>query len=801
MKKIVKYTLVLAASLFALASCKKEVEDVYTLAAADSEGCYGVYFPVQEVSGSHVFNPTQDPSIEVTVARTETKGEIRVPVVVTYSEDGIFEATDIVFADGQSETSFTLSFDNAKEGVQYKANIRVEDPAYASIYTSNRTAFDFSVLRVKMEYVLNPKTGEKAVIHWVQDWWGEEVDTYLKFYEVDGVRTCFTETIPDTHFYKDFYEGYGFFGTADAEGEGEWTFLWYVNETDDEGNQYIQIPSQYTGWTHSSYGADVWIYDNYGYYKDLNGNKVGFGSFLDEVKAGNLDAYAYYDGRGGFYLYTEWYYMSGIGGWHVADHDNVGIAEGFTRTDFSLKVETDYSYDGVTPVILEAGKDVSFVKYAVYPGELTSTQALNREPFITDGTDASAKFSDFELDEEKNKKYATLELAPETSGIYTVVVVSYDGAGAPQEAGYVIINHVAEGDVEEKSVVLSIFTEPTPERYASAGYNEYNSFAFGIAGKDLTDVHVAVTKLSSLTNKFVAALKADEKGTYAVDAAALSAINGTGGYYDAVGDLDPGTEYAVVAWATNGDMEGLAYSIFATTPSPEVWKPIGTGEYTEDFFTTFWGVENLTWEVEMAQSEDDPTRFKMIYPYDEKYGYNDPGDWDTSKSYDIVITIPDAEHVYIAPQEIGVNWGYGMISIASLAGYYMVEGGFSFDEVVEKGIPFGTCVDGVITFPEEKSLLVSLANYNNGDWYYANKNGAFKLVLPSGVTTAAAAPAASLARPAEMVGANELKAAPVVKCVFERDPKPISVKVTVSYNRRLTKKENRTMQPVADHRF
>jgi hypothetical protein len=170
-------------------------------------------------------------------------------------------------------------------------------------------------------------------------------------------------------------------------------------------------------------------------------------------------------------------------------------------------------------------------------------------------------------------------------------------------------------------------------------------------------------------------------------------------------------------------------------PSNYTWTSLGTGLYTDDFVTTIFKVDNLTWEVEVQQCDQDPTRIRMVYPYDGKYGYNEEGDWDTQKSYDIEIVIPDANHVYIRPQNIGVDWGYGMFGIASLAGYH-IENGTSFDSIASDD--FGTLADGVITFRAEK-LLVAMAGFNDGGWYLSNRNGAFKLVLPDAVPTSAPA--------------------------------------------------------------
>lgn len=165
------------------------------------------------------------------------------------------------------------------------------------------------------------------------------------------------------------------------------------------------------------------------------------------------------------------------------------------------------------------------------------------------------------------------------------------------------------------------------------------------------------------------------------------------------------------------------------------WSSLGTGTLTEDFITTFFEAESLTWQVEVEQCNDDPTRIRLVYPFDGKYPYNEEGDWATDKSYDIEIMIPDNQHVYFLPQPTGMDWGYGMFSIGSLAGYY-IGNGTGVGEVDDSY--FGTLVNGVITFPV-KGLVVSMADYNDGGWYQANKNGAFKLVLPGADGTAGAA--------------------------------------------------------------
>ena len=783
MKKIINIISLIAVAAFTLISCQKQVEP-HQPGPAEVSGCYGVYFPTQAASGSHVYSPTQDPSIEITLARTNTSGAITVPVKTTVSQDGIFTVGAATFADGQDETTFTVRFDSAEEGTTYSASFEIDDNQYASLYNSNPIALDFSVMRVEMKTFKTADGSKDASITFTdKDFWGEvHDDCYIQYYEVDGVRYC--ETIGGKPV-GEASEGIGPWGT-----DVQLKFKWYTKKTitvNDVDYQWIEVEAQYHGWESS--GNPVYFGDYFHMRADMGLSNGSYTSSYDRyVNAGDGYLPSYYDGNGGF-IFNMAYWIHGTTSWYgYQNNAPVGIAEGFTRVDYSLSVETDYTYNGETPIYVEAGVDVAALRYAIYEGELTPTQVANKTDAIISGADPSEIFSDFEYDEENEELYAVFGVSPETTGIYTLVAVAYDESANPQTSASVTFTHIAGGDTEKYAVDLSVFTEATPARYKD--FTEYDSFAFGILGSDITEAHAAIVEASKLSATFLAELKEDS--SYAMPESVIDRINGVGGYYTVATDLDPGTQYAVVVWATNGYEDTFDYDVYTTTAIPENWNPIGT--YTDDFFTAFFNVDPQTMEVEMAQSEDDPTRFKMIYPYDGKYPYNAEGDWDESKSYDIVFTIPDSKHVYILPQKIGVDWGYGMFSIASMAGRY-VAAGYSVDEIEGAGVPFGVLENGIITFPDPDghSLLISMAGYNAGAWYYANSNDACQIVLPENVSLSSAPVAKKAEKPAGMVTSN-LKIASDVQSVFERDPKPVKAQVNVSFERKQNK-NNRTLVP------
>ena len=175
----------------------------------------------------------------------------------------------------------------------------------------------------------------------------------------------------------------------------------------------------------------------------------------------------------------------------------------------------------------------------------------------------------------------------------------------------------------------------------------------------------------------------------------------------------------------------------------EEWKSLGMATYTEDCVTTFFNVENVSYQIEVRENTNQPGLYRIINPYGAAYPYNAEGDYDTSKEYFIEIDATDPEGVYIPGiYGTGMNWGYGEFSIGSMAYYYMASNGATFEEVKDAGY-CGVLADGVITFPA-KSLLISLSEYNGGNFYTSNNNGAFRLDM-NDMTPAGAAPAKAAA--------------------------------------------------------
>ena len=192
------------------------------------------------------------------------------------------------------------------------------------------------------------------------------------------------------------------------------------------------------------------------------------------------------------------------------------------------------------------------------------------------------------------------------------------------------------------------------------------------------------------------------------------------------------TNYYVRAYAvtkTAGIILSDAQSV--TTPTPPLiltWKSLGKATYREDCISTFWNVDNLVYKLDLMECEQIPGYYRLMNPYGAAYGYNEDGDFDASKDYYLEIHAEDPSAVYIGYSPTGCNWGYGEIAIYSLAGMNIDSGDMTLEEAKAAGLT-GTLANGILTFPA-KTLLIGMSEYNEGNFYYANSNGMFMLLMP-----------------------------------------------------------------------
>ncbi|MGM9713769.1 MAG: hypothetical protein ACI3Y5_06590 [Prevotella sp.] len=174
-------------------------------------------------------------------------------------------------------------------------------------------------------------------------------------------------------------------------------------------------------------------------------------------------------------------------------------------------------------------------------------------------------------------------------------------------------------------------------------------------------------------------------------------------------------------------------SSLAFTAGATEWVPFdennSVGLYREDMVTTFFGVENVMYNVYMEKSKVRPGMYRMKNVYGAAYPYNEDGDYDTSKDYYWVINATDPDYVYFETYESEMTWSYGQFIFGSLVSYNL-DGGVPLETIkANKPEWFGTLRNGVITMPQ-KSMFSIMTEYNPDAPYYGNVNGMLAVALP-----------------------------------------------------------------------
>ena len=580
MKKYYRYILAAAAIAFGLTACHKEAE--YEPGAPDVDGCYGVYFPSQAETGFHIYSPAEDPVTEITVKRTLSKGAIDVPFVAKTSDEDAFSIGKIHFDDGQEETTLTIDFSKSEIAKEYALSVSVVDEQYASKYNNAPVSFDFSFMRVEYQYVLNPKTEEPAIVTFEQPWWAETATARIKYYELNGIRYCQTETLSHVSEGEE-YTGYGFFGTGTKDDYAELNFLWYTDKTDIDGNQFIELPLQQAMYVN---GAQRYMFDYIAFLRDWKGESV---DWISEALSGDY-LYGYYDGNGGFYFYVYAYISLAGSGWSVDAIDFYGIADGFTRVDYSIEAELDYSVDGVLPVYFELGADVNEIRFAGFEGELSKNGVENAVASITSDEEGLniVTVSKEDIYEYEEAYYADSAISFEKTGTYTIVAVAYDAKGEVQNYTSVAGPFVAEGDIEENAVNISVGTETTSERYAPES-DASNSFGFWIVGEDIKAVNYTIVTTASFEKNadvICSGVKYGAEGSVVLEAGEIEEVNAEGGYTELASGLNALTGYTLVVWATNGVSDTVVTAEYTTEGLPNEIIADGTFSYVYTIYNT-----------------------------------------------------------------------------------------------------------------------------------------------------------------------------------------------------------------------
>ena len=505
-----------ALSLFA-AACSPVEE--YKPGVEDNTDCYGVYFPAQETE--FVRSPEEATVITFTVAREKTDGDLIVPINVK-DTSSIFNIKPVnaVFEDGQSET--TISFDYARiaVGQEYLVSLSIEGDEFVSKYSTLPSNLDFTVLVEKWND-LGVGTFTMNVDLW------DPFTCAVRFFQSDLnpaiYRIKMHEVLED--------------GTTDlifSEEQNTYLYLKVLKKGDKvfdnvaDKDDLVFFDVFHTGIINSTYNAEL-LFVHPGSLSSFTVSDWYYNKVI-QVKE---------DGSPAVIQLAPYIFMNGIGGWSFIDQDEaiILVLPGCQLVNYSMEIEAGYSENGVLPVKFELGADVAKVKYAIYPGTLNSAQVTRYAGQIADGS--AEGIATLPAD-----GIAKLTL-PET-GVYTVVAVSFDATGEAQETAAATINYVAEGDNKDVELYSGLVATG---KYGKE-YTSDNTLEYYIFGQDLVDIKIGLFEKGVLENNYEACVE-EVLASESLSEEDIEAAN-TSSYVAVFKDCVPGTEYSVLAWASNG---------------------------------------------------------------------------------------------------------------------------------------------------------------------------------------------------------------------------------------------------------
>ena len=534
--KTFQYLLWAVLAAFVATGCSDDA--TYTPGAEEDPDNYGVYFPTQTTSTTVEVDPADKAEVTYKVRRTNTLEAITVPVVVTASEEGIFDIEPIVFGPGDAETQFTVNFEKAVEGTTYTCDIRIVDPHYISIYGPRDTGLSFSVVRAGWEPVMSAD-GSTNKGKWrdalLSDVYSLNTSSYNPYPEID-VEIFQRTDIPGVYRMK-VYGGAlisAMAGGASVSFQGRDLYT----TVDARDPQKVYIPYQSTGLQLSSSDGELRIAsdvaenfsmdESAGQYGTLEDGVITFPAQSIMLELENSAGSFYYGNRSG---------MLRI------------LLPGVVVPDYTVTLSGSESENGVVTVTATLAADVHAMKYSIFEGVLDEGQAS----LTAQDLDAQGKF-DGEINQTGSIRVEGLK-----TGKYTLIGCIYDAEGVMHNYASISFGYVAAG--EERPVVLNMGLEATNE-FAGEGITPDNSAKFYAYGDDIESVTYGLFRTSKLGGVDRNALL-DAQGK-AFTAEQLDALNNKQISFMITG-LNGDSDYTLLLRAGNGYTTTLFTTTYRTT--------------------------------------------------------------------------------------------------------------------------------------------------------------------------------------------------------------------------------------------
>lgn len=511
-----------------MSSCTEEISPA--AGTPDNPDCFGVYFPTQTGTGDLQIGPDDPKSIIFTVRRTNTRGELTVPVAIMSDHQGVFSTGELYFEEDSPTAELEVFFPTIKKGVTYDCTLKIEGDEFASQYSGNASHVSFTVTCVEWRKLGVGKWRDGVFAEWF-NLANPNLEQNIEIYERE-----------DKPGYYRLYDVYGstfmsnMFG-MDASSVCIEKHYTYIDATNPEK---VWIPTFKTGVVlNAEYGEmsiASYVVENEEF--DASISSV-YGTLKDGVisfPANSIELN---------FALLGWYPTNTYGLHRI-------ILPGYRAVDNNISVEPGITGEnGEIPVKITMGMDIQTLKIHTVAGQISGSEAAEMANAIFDGTLTPS--------EEPLTKSGTIKLSFQETGIYSILAVGINSKG--ELANYVSKSFGYKSSPDDEKVVVNCGLISS-DKYAPEGKTSQNSLELYINGENLKKVCVAIhekEKYDAFTEDCLIALdKAilNEESLALVNAGGLSLVQ-TG--------LVPGTEYILLVKAYNEYSEEFISSVASTT--------------------------------------------------------------------------------------------------------------------------------------------------------------------------------------------------------------------------------------------
>lgn len=541
-------------SLFAagMTACSDSDEN-WPLGGPENENCQYVSFPSQTTS--YTLDPADPTTLTFKAVREKYDTAITVPVEVTASAENIFTVSPIEFAEGQTETTFTISFPEAEPGTTYTCEVAVTDNAYASIYGQGAKSLSVEVTRVAWIDVDADKSIEyDGQTYTGYEWYTDDIISVL-FNTGNPTYPVKVQVRSDT-VDEDYPNGpnglagiyrmvnpYGALYPLNVPGDYSEEDVYIEINAMNVNEVYIEMQPMGVDW---GYG-EMYIYSLAADYKASGQSGAGY---FGKIEAGAITfptrslLFAMADYQNGGFFYTN---NSGEFRLVVCQDQEV---------DYSLGLTAAEPANGTINVAAQLGGDVATVKYATFEGVLDDAQVAEYSEAMEKGTYTTQSIT----------ASGTIALSFETTGKYTLVANIYDAAGTLQGYKAISFGYIAAND--NVPVVLTSKLELTSQ-YEAEGITRENAMRMVVYGENIESGYYGFFPTVDVSSGNLAAF-VQEMGEKFTDEE-LAAINGNG-LSGMITKLSPGMSYTLVVLANNGYISKVVSTELTTEGTLDPWN-------------------------------------------------------------------------------------------------------------------------------------------------------------------------------------------------------------------------------------